>query len=187
MAALGGCATAIPPVEVTRFHSGVAVPRTGGILIGPLSGQNADSIEFRTYAGAVAQELQRIGFTDEAGKQTFVASEYVALLGFTRDVRSPAARSPVSVGIGGSTGSYGSGLGAGIGIDLSGKPKDVVTTQISVQIRRRADNAALWEGRAVTVAKDGTPAAQPGIAAAQLASALFRDYPGQSGRTITVK
>lgn len=188
IAFLGGCATAVPPVEVTRFHAGDPVVSSGGILIEPMPGQQSDSIEFRTYAGAVAQELQRVGFTDETGKQTFAASEYIARMAIIRDVRSPiATRSPVSVGVGGSTGSYGSGVGLGIGINLAGKPKDVVTTELSVQIRRRADNQAVWEGRATTQAKDGTPAAQPGIAAAKLAAALFSGYPGKSGETITVK
>lgn len=187
-AALGGCAAAIAPVEVTRFHAGGPAVQSGGILVEPATGLNGDSIEFRTYAGAVSQELQRVGFTDESGKQTLVPSEYVAIMGYSRDVRSAlAARSPVSVGVGGSTGSYGSGVGLGIGINLSGKPKDVVTTQLSVQIRRRADNVVMWEGRAVTEAKDGSPAAQPGLAASKLAAALFGGYPGTSGETITVK
>lgn len=185
--ALSGCAATIPPVEVTRFHAEGPVAQSGGFLV-ESAGQPDNSMEFRTYAGAVSQEMQRLGFVDEAGKQTFAPSQYVALLSYSRDVRSPmVAKSPVSVGVGGSTGSYGSGLGVGIGIDLSGKPKDVVTTQLSVQIRRRADNAAIWEGRAITQAKDGSPAAQPGIAAAKLAAALFSGYPGKSGETITVK
>lgn len=189
---LAGCTTAIAPVEVTRFHAGAPVPQSGGILVEPAPEMGKDdSIEFRTFAGAVSQELQRIGFTDEAGRQTFAPSEYVALVRYDRDVRSPyAARgseSPVSVGVGGSTGSYGSGLGVGIGINLSGKPKDIVTSRLAVQIRRRADNKAVWEGRAETSAKVGTPASQPGLAAPKLAAALFRDYPGKSGETITVK
>lgn len=189
---LAGCTTAIAPVEVTRFHAGAPVPQSGGILVEPAPEMGKDdSIEFRTFAGAVSQELQRIGFTDEAGRQTFAPSEYVALVRYDRDVRSPyAARgseSPVSVGVGGSTGSYGSGLGVGIGINLSGKPKDIVTSRLAVQIRHRADNKAVWEGRAETSAKVGTPASQPGLAAPKLAAALFRDYPGKSGETITVK
>ncbi len=189
---LAGCTTAIAPVEVTRFHAGAPVPQSGGILVEPAPEMGKDdSIEFRTFAGAVSQELQRIGFTDEAGRQTFAPSEYVALVRYDRDVRSPyAARgseSPVSVGVGGSTGSYGSGLGVGIGINLSGKPKDIVTSRLAVQIRRRVDNKAVWEGRAETSAKVGTPASQPGLAAPKLAAALFRDYPGKSGETITVK
>mgnify|MGYP006077721795 CR=1 FL=1 len=185
---LGGCATAVSPVEVTRFHAPDPVARSGGFLVEPMVVQLVETIEFRTYAAAVSQEMQRIGFTDEAGKQTLAPSEYVVRVDAQRTVQSPlAARSPVSVGVGGSTGSYGSGVGLGIGIDLSGKPKDIVTTSLSVQIRKRADNSAIWEGRAVTQAKEGTPAAQPGLAAAKLASALFSGYPGKSGETITVK
>ena len=45
----------------------------------------------------------------------------------------------------------------------------------------------MWEGRALLEAKRGTPAAQPGIAAAKLADALFRGYPGRSGESITVR
>ena len=52
-----------------------------------------------------------------------------------------------------------------------GKPKDQISTQLSVQIRKRATDLAIWEGRATTQAKDGTPASQPGIAAASSAFA----------------
>lgn len=188
VALLGGCATAVSPVEVTRFHAPDPVARSGGFLIESMVPQVSDSIEFRTYAAAVSQEMQRIGFTDEAGKQTLVPSEYVVRVDAQRSVQSPLVnRSPVSVGVGGSTGSYGSGVGLGIGIDLSGKPKNIVTTSLSVQIRKRADNSTIWEGRAMTQAKEGTPAAQPGLAAAKLASALYSGYPGKSGETITVK
>lgn len=186
--ALAGCQTAVAPVEVTRFHGPQPVGQPGGYLIEPAPGVSAESIEFRTYAGAVSQEMQRVGFNDESALQTLVPSQYITRVGFSRDVRAPmAARSPVSVGVGGSTGSYGSGLGVGVGINLSGPPKPVVTTTLNVQVRRRADNQAVWEGRAITQAKDGTPAAQPGVAAAKLAAALFTGYPGKSGETITVK
>ncbi len=188
--ALGGCATAVPPVEVTRFHGGLPVPSKGTIALEDALGGDGRSIEFRSYAAAVMNELQRVGFTEvaPAGSQYLVPAQYSARIAFERQVRPVAtSRSPVSVGVGGATGSYGSGLGVGIGIDLSGKPKDMIASRLSVQIRRRADDKAVWEGRAETIVKDGTPASQPGLAAAKLAAALFRDYPGQSGQTITVK
>jgi len=190
-AALAGCATAVPSVEVTRFHVAAPVPRAGSIAVEPQPGPPDDSIEYRTFAGAVGQELQRLGFTDETGLATFRASDYVALIAYDREVVSVAAsmprRSPVSVGVGGSTGHYGSGMGLGIGIDLSGKPKDTVVTRLSVQIRRRSDNQPVWEGRAQTSGKVGSPASQAGLAAPKLAAALFGGYPGTSGETITVK
>lgn len=185
--ALPACATAVPPVEVTRFHLGNPA-RSGTIAVEEMPDNPDVGLEFRTYAVAVDRALQGVGFTPvRAG----VASDYVARVGFRRSFRPTGYGDdgrPVSVGVGGGVGSGGfSGMGVGIGINLSGKPKDVVMTELQVQIRRRSDSAAVWEGRAVTQARENTPAAQPGIAAGKLADALIGDYPGESGRTITVK
>ena len=181
---LGGCQTAVPPVEVTRFHMGDQTAR-GTIIVEPLTHNEDTSIEYRTYAAAVGRELQQLGFQEQAGK----TSQYIATVNYMRSVRDQmiGGRSPVSVGVGGSTGSYGSGVGLGIGINLSGPPKPLVVTQLNVQIKRRADATVTWEGRAITEAKEGNPAAQPGMAASKLASALFKDFPGISGQTIRVK
>ncbi len=190
---LAACTTTAP-VEVTRFH--VADPaRTGTVAIEEMPGNPDVSLEFRTYAGIVSQELQRVGFTPAPSD---AQSDYVALVSLDRSFRPSGIDNgsdrPVSVGVGGGFGSGGGrrggsfgGLGVGVGINLSGKPKDIVTTQLHVQLRRRADSAAGWEGRASTEAKQGSPAAQPVGAAQKLAAALIGGYPGESGRTITVK
>ncbi|KKW94043.1 MULTISPECIES: DUF4136 domain-containing protein [Sphingobium] len=189
---LSACATAIPPVEVTRFHIDNPV-RSGTVAVEEMAGNPDVGLEFRTYAAAVDQELQRVGFTSVGnGAGQSAKSEYVALVGFRRTFREPnsygANGKPVSVGVGGAVGSGGySGLGLGIGINLSGKPKGQVVTELQVQLRRRADSTTIWEGRAQTEAREGTPASQPGIAAQKLAAALIGDYPGESGRTISVK
>lgn len=185
---LSACATAIPPVEVTRFHIGDPA-RSGTIAVEEMRGNPDISLEFRTYAAAVAQEWQRVGFTPVTAGAT---SDYVASVAFRRSFRPAgidrSSDKPVSVGVGGGIGSGGySGLGVGIGINLSGKPKDIVTTELQVQLRRRADSTMIWEGRALTQAREGTPAAQPGLAAQKLSAALIGGYPGESGRTITVK
>jgi hypothetical protein len=184
-AALSGCATAIAPVDVTRFHAG-AVPQSGTVALAPAPGIDGSAIEYRTYANAVAAALGRAGFTvaDPGSRATLTAT-----VGYDVAIQRPyeGRRSPVSVGVGGATGSYGSGVGVGIGIDLSGPPKPIIATRLSVRLSRSGSGEALWEGRAETAAKEGTPAAQRGIAAAKLADALFRDYPGQSGATITVE
>ncbi|APL95467.1 hypothetical protein AI27_09690 [Sphingomonas sp. BHC-A] len=190
---LGACATAVPPVEVTRFHIDNPA-RSGTIAVEEMAGNPDVGLEFRTYAAAVEQELQRVGFT-AAGQGTAgqgARSDYVALVSFRRTFREPgsygANGKPVSVGVGGAVGSGGySGLGLGIGINLSGKPKGQVFTELQVQIRRRADSTTIWEGRAQTAAREGAPASQPGLAAQKLAAALLGGYPGESGRTITVK
>jgi hypothetical protein len=180
-------AFAAPPVEVTRFH--VDDPARSGTIAVEETPDNPDvGLEFRTYARAVEQALQKVGFTPAAQGSP---SDYVARVGFRRSFRpSGPDRSdkPVSVSAGGGVGSHGaSGFGLGIGINLSGKPKDIVTTELQVQIRRRADGQAIWEGRASTQAREGRPDAQPAAAAQKLATALLGGYPGESGRTISVK
>jgi len=187
--ALSACTTPIAPAEVTRFHAVPDQKLAAGIVdIVPFETANADSLEHKSYAAAVAAELRKLGLTQNVPGTTAGASVYEAKLRVKRTV-IPVGRdgNPVSVGVGGSTGSFGSGVGLGIGIDLSGKPKDIVLTELSVRLSRRADTKVLWEGRASTEAKEGSPAAQPGIAAAKLASALFEGFPGQSGETIRVK
>ena len=183
---LSGCMSTIPSVDVTRFHD-ANVARAGTISIVPADARDAASLEFRSTANAVAAALTRVGYSVlDPGAS---GGTFRAVVSVSRETIEPGRqrRSPVSVGVGGSTGSYGSGVGLGIGIDLSGKPKPVVTTQLRVQIRQASDDKAIWEGRAETAAKQGSPAAQPGMAAGKLADALFADFPGISGKTVTVQ
>lgn len=181
-----GCTTTASSVDVTRFFNGPMVPTAGAITIAPVDPRDAASLEFRTTADAVSAQLKRIGFLVLDEKAT--NATFRAVVDVRRETIEPSRRrSPVSVGVGGSTGSYGSGVGLGIGIDLSGKPKPVVTTQLRVQIVPVSGGQAVWEGRAETAAKQGSPEAQPGAAAGKLAGALFREYPGVSGKTVTVQ
>lgn len=188
-AALSACVAPVGPVEVTRFHA----PDTtrlgsGTIRVEPAPGQ-ADSLEFRTYAAAVARELTRAGYTEPLPGQN--ASSQVALLTLDRNTYQPqSTRGPVSVGVGGGTGGYGSGVGLGVGFDLSGKPKEQVETRVFVSIRDRnalPTATALWEGRAGFVVAGDSPLAQAPLGAAKVTEALFKGFPGQSGETIQVK
>ena len=186
-AGLTACVTPVGPVEVTRFH----LPDTAGLAQGtiavePAEGMDAQSLEFRTYAGAVAQELIRLGYSEMvAGGST---SAQVAVLAIERRAYRPGRDgSPVSVGVGGSTGSYGSGVGVGIGLDLSGPPPEQVETRMSVTIRERATGRTLWEGRASFSVRASAPLANSQLGAAKMAEALFRDFPGESGETVLVK
>ena len=180
---MGGCAATTAPVDVTRFY-GAAAPRGETVAVVPAPGRDGTGIEYRTYANAVAAALGRSGFRVVDSGQRAALN---AAIDFETGIDRPIDRrgSPVSVGVGGATGGYGGGVGVGIGINLSGPPKAIIASRLSVRLDRAG--AALWEGRAETRAKEGTPGAQPGIAAGKLADALFRDYPGQSGATITVK
>ncbi|MBU2588685.1 MAG: hypothetical protein KJ872_11290, partial [Alphaproteobacteria bacterium] len=96
-------------------------------------------------------------------------------------------RGPVSVGVGGQTGSYGSGVGLGVGLNLGGGREDATAiTELSVRITQ-GDNATLWEGRAQIATGVKSPYSQVDASARTLAAALFRDFPGGDGETVTVK
>lgn len=184
LAPLCACVAPIGPVEVTRFH----LPDTtmlgkGTIRVEPAPGSNADSLEYRAYAASVARQLVLLGYAEQVAG----SSPQVAEVRVSRLTMQPPRRSPVSVGVGGSTGSYGSGVGLGIGLDLSGPPPEQVTTELAVTIRDSASRQSLWEGRASFTVSAKSPMADTQLGAARLAEALFAGFPGQSGETIQVK
>lgn len=184
--ALAGCVAPVGPVEVTRFHAADTAPLgRGTIRVEPAPGQ-IDDMEFRAYAAAVGRELARVGYTETLPGES--GSAQVALLSLERRRFRPERNGgPVSVGVGGSTGSYGSGLGVGIGIDLSGPPPEQVETRLAVTIVERASGRHLWEGRAAFVVRADAPVAQTSLGSAKMAEALFKGFPGESGETILVK
>lgn len=183
---LAACATPYAsPVEVTRFI-GNAPARlgTGTISVRPAAGAAGDTLEFAPYQQAVAAELAKLGYRVlPEGVAAQVAEVRVG-----RDQTAPTRqRGPVSVGVGGSTGSYGSGVGLGVGIDLSGPKKPVIDTELGVIIRDNETGQSLWEGRATFGASSDSEYAQRQAAATRLATALFSGFPGESGETIKVK
>ncbi|MBO6766937.1 MAG: hypothetical protein JJ901_01375 [Erythrobacter sp.] len=183
---LAGCTTPPGPVEVTRFVAPdrMAQLGQGSIFVETAAGAQADSLALAPYKAAVAEELRRLGYSESdrsgAGQVAEVAVErYV--------IGSGGRRSPVSVGVGGSTGSYGSGVGVGIGINLGGGRKDRIGTELAVTIRDRAGGQSIWEGRADFQAPENSSLARGEANAQTVASALFREFPGNNGETIEVE
>jgi hypothetical protein len=185
--AMTACVASTPPVSVTRFHNAETAQISPGTvaITSVIADDGSISLERRTFEAAVLHELQQIGFQEE--RSISKGTEYLARVSVEQSrITAEGRRSPVSVGVGGRTGSYGSGVGLGVGINLNGPPKDKIATELSVRITRQSDSEVVWEGRSSVEAKDGSPASQPGLAAAKLAEALFRDFPGESGATIRV-
>ncbi len=182
LAALSACVAPIGPVEVTRFHlPDISALGHGPVQVVAAPGVDPASLEFRSYAAAVSRRLVLLGYTDATGGQ-------VAEVKIVRETMQPArTSSPVSVGIGGSTGSYGSGVGLGIGLNLSGPPPAQTRTDLAVTIRDHAGGQSLWEGRASFTVRSDSPLAGTQLGAAKLAEALFKGFPGSSGETIQVK
>lgn len=187
-AALTACTTvSTSPVEVTRFHQPATVGQLGqtSIFIETADDVDLGSLELAPYKEAVARALVKMGYRETARDQ----AAQIAQVSLDRFISEPPPKkNPVSVGVGGSTGSYGSGVGLGIGINLGGKKSaQMVGTQMSVRIRDAASGNALWEGRANFSAGTDSPLAAAQANAATLADALFRDFPGNSGETVEIK
>lgn len=184
VATLAGCAASIPPVQVTRFHANPQLA-AGTAVIEPSGGGDAQSLEFRAYAAAVARELATLGVTEAQG----TASPYIVTLDIGRETREELSRgSPVTIGVGG--GSFGRRSGVSLGTSFGlgrNRGREVIVTRMAVQIRKRADKSVIWEGRAETEASSRAPASQPGLAADKLAAALFKGFPGTSGQTVRVR
>lgn len=182
--ALPACVAPTGPVEVTRFHVPEVAQLSGTIAVAPAPGMDPASLELRTFQAAVGRELQRVGYR-ETGDGAQVAEVRLE----RRTLQAARTRSPVSVGMGGSAGSYGSsvGVGVGVGIDLSGPPPAMTETMLGVMIRERASGKVLWEGRASFAVRASSPLANTALGAAEMARALFSNFPGNSGETVLVR
>lgn len=185
--ALSACATApwAGPTEVTRFSAPdlFEAPR-GPIAVTTAPGEDTGGLAMQPYIDAVTRELAALGYApvSEGGRQV---AEVRA--GRGELLADGSRRSPVSVGVGGSTGSYGSGVGVGIGISLGGGPRETIDTSMAVVIRDMDTREVLWEGRASFAATENADEFEVANAADKLANALFAGFPGNSGETIEVE
>ncbi|NJM50884.1 MAG: DUF4136 domain-containing protein [Sphingomonadales bacterium] len=191
---LSACATPAGPVEITRFNRAAEGVEYGkgsfAVEIADTSGEagaeEGTPLSATPYLNAVAAEMQRIGYSENSGDAAVVAKVSYAV----RDLGEQQRRGPVSVGVGGSTGGYRSGVGVGLGLDLTSllsRPQARVLTELSVRITEREGGRVIWEGRAAQESNAGSAAAASDAAAQKLAGALFRDFPGESGESLTVK
>ena len=189
-ASLASCVT-VPgpsPIEVTRFHDAAAIKtaKAGTVFIANAPGSEEGSLEHAPYKAAVARELTQLGFTEAgSGNAAYVAQVSADSFRIGED---GGRRGPVSVGVGGSTGSYGSGVGLGIGINLGGGgSRERIGHEMRVMIRNAQTNQTVWEGRAEFTASPKSELASPANSAVVLAEALFSEYPGNNGETVKVK
>lgn len=189
--ALAGCAAQIPESRVTRFHLGQPIA-PGELAVEPRNPALAKDLEFQAYARIVQSEFARLGFRIAP---ELTKSELVAVTEVHRSWRptGEARGSSMSIGLGGGSGGgwHGGtsvGLGGAISFPIGKSRRNMdVLTQLSVQLKRRSDATVIWEGRAESVARDGTPYANPEASVARLAAALFEGFPGRSGEIITIK
>lgn len=176
-------------VEVTRFHNGAALAGQSVAVVAadPAAGAG---LAFAGVAGPVAAELARAGMPPAAPTPSPAdaaapspAAALVATIRYDSHNFDEPKRTQFSIGMGG--GSFGrrGGIGVGGTVPVGSRTRRVAEITLAVQIRRTADNSAVWEGRASEV----LPADRVAGAAARLAAALFAGFPGTSGETLRVK
>lgn len=183
--AVSACTTPQGPIEVTRFVDPAGATRLGQgmVFVESAPGSN-DGLEAAPYKAAVAAELTRLGYRET----NRVGASQIAQVRVDRFTEAAdGRRSPVSVGVGGSTGTYGSGVGLGVGINLGGGQRTLNGTQLAVTLRDARSGQSLWEGRADIRTRANSPLAERSRNAQALAAALFRDFPGRSGETVQVE
>ena len=94
------------------------------------------------------------------------------------------------MGVGGGTGTFGTGVGLGVGINLGGSNNSPqVVSQLSVAIAANDPGSTrqnLWEARAQFPTSVNSPYAPLEISARTLAAAIFKDFPGGDGQTVSL-
>ncbi len=170
-------------VDVTRFHIlATPAPSLAGnsIRVEPADPEAAFSLQFGALVASANAELAKAGFKMAAGGQPV---DHVARIRLSGNSEVMRKRSPISIGIGGGTGGWNSGIGGGVSFPIGGGVRTVTAALLTLQIRRTSDNSALWEGRASTIA----PSIDPISAAPVLLQALLKGFPGPNGQSVTVK
>lgn len=190
-ATLSACVAgpSVSPVEITRFHQSTALAQLGSGKIfienAPANpGEEIDQQVLNTFKSAIAAELAELGYQEA---QRSEASQIAQVRADRYISQQAQRRSPVSVGAGGSTGTYGSGVGLGIGINLGGGRREMIGTDLGVVIRDAASSAVIWEGRASVSVSNNSQFADSAANASVVADALFSEFPGNNGETVEVR
>ena len=167
--------------EVTRFHMGNAIPAQE-VNMRPAEQADASSLEYKNYAGIVENGLAGAGFTSVPGNDAGMIAEINVVKGLRA---KPPRSSGFSIGVG--AGRYGSsgGVSGGASIPVGGSSGgEVYIMQLDVSLIDRSSNSVVWEGTAIreSEAAPGSPVGTVQL----LTDALFADFPGPSGKTVTV-
>ncbi len=187
-ACAGGAYTG--PVEVTRFVADKPMGLGEGTIVLRFSDDLKNQSARDAFRSAVGNELGRLGYTIISNED--IAGQIATISTSRSSPGQTDPQNPVSVGVGGSTGSFGSGLGVGVGIILggSGNQSPRVVSELSVAIAANSQDPNrlnLWEARAQFPTSVDSPYAPVDVNARTLAAAVFQDFPGGNGETVSLK
>ncbi len=207
LVALAGCSTSRVVVsDVTRFHTLAAPAGLQGktFAIASVSPEQQQSISFRNFADTINARLTAMGMTQYTGGNGPSGADYVVNLhygvtGPTPDVRGEwgprdwyGPQFGFSFGHWGRHGGY--GFNYGVGYDPFWDDHYYVDTRqtfvrrVELDIYRGEsygsnDKQRVFEGRAISAGLNG----QIEPVMPYMIDAIFRDFPGASGKTMTVR
>lgn len=194
--ALAGCQTGFP-TQVSRYQ---AMPPAQGqsFFVVPANPRKAGGLEFNHFAGMVAQAMQAQGYVPAASPQSatmLVHFDYGVDRGQVETVRDPMMYDPYRDPFG--TPYYSRWGYRGVrspyyyGWDdpfyspfgRSGYSRQrVYYSFVDLDIRRKGDNAGLFEGHA----KARSTGDNLGVLVPNLVTAMFTNFPGRSGETVKI-
>jgi hypothetical protein len=190
---LTACATGLR-TEVSRFQA-MPAPQGQSFYVMPMNPADQGGLEFSGYAEQVAQNLQALGY---ARAPSLKEATLVVNLGYgVSEPQTEITSYPSHFGYGGYPGYWG-GWGRGWGRGYywgwndpfwygPGYYNDIRTytyyiTQLDLDIRRKVDNIALFEGKAM--ARSRSSAFNKTVPS--LVEAMFTGFPGNSGETVKI-
>ncbi len=199
---LAGCATGFP-AQVSRYQA-MPAPQGQSFIVVPMDARDIGGLEFSRYASMVTYAMQAQGYAPAAsvdGATMVVRLGYGVDRGSTHIERDPFGyRSPFHGGFGSYGGYYGRPyysrwgyygarspfyygwddpfFGRGHGIETY----TVYRSHLDLDIRRKSDNAALFEGRA----RARSQTDNLGTLVPNLVEAMFTGFPGRSGETVRI-
>jgi hypothetical protein len=198
--ALSACATGLP-TKVSRYQA-MPAPAGQSFVVVPADSRNVGGLEFARYADMVGQAMAAQGYRPAAGigdATMVVQLAYGVDQGRTEIVEDPFAYNRFDPFYRGFYGRpyysryrywgprsafyygwddpfWGSRFGSGIRSYTSYR------SELTLNIRRKADNASLFEGRAQ--ARSTTD--NLGTLVPNLVTAMFTGFPGRSGETVRI-
>jgi hypothetical protein len=187
---LSACATGLR-TQVSRFQA-MPPPEGQSFVVVPMDVANRGGLEFSGYAEQVAQHLQAVGYARAPSAES---ATLIVHLGYgVGDPQTEIVSYP-SYGYGG----YGYGWGFpyyygrrgyywgwndpfwyGGGSDI--RSYTYYVTEMDLDIRRRIDNVALFEGKAKARSRTDVPSKT----VPSLVEAMFTGFPGNSGETVKI-
>ena len=166
-------------IEASTFVAsspGASALGHGTIVLAPGPG-SMGSADIAAFEPALVDQLTKAGYrTDDPSGAVGQIVEYVV----RHDVIAPPEprHVPMGGGVSVGVGSHGwSGVGLGIGIDLSKPRGPLIATRLEARIRDSATKELLWQGRAEVITRDGDRHWTPPATAARLWTALFKGFP----------